>query len=136
MPITSNTSPIIALVKIGRLKLLKDLYGTVLIPPFVKVESVDKGKERGAPDAIEIENAINEGWIKLTKLTRRQNQTVHRLVSEARIGLGEAGALTIAKDKRLCVILDDKEARALAKSWDLEYTSTVMVLYEAFIKNL
>lgn len=136
MPITSNTSPIIALAKIGRLKLLKDLYGTVIISPFVKAESVDRGKELGAPDAFEIEKAINEGWIKMTELTRRQNQAMQRLVSEARIGFGEAGALTLAKEKGLSVILDDKEARALAKSWDLEYTSTVMVLYEAFIKSL
>jgi len=136
MPIASNTSPIIALAKIGRLKLLKNLYGAVLISPFVKVESVDKGKELGAPDALEIEKAINEEWIKVTELTRRQNQTIQRLVSEARIGFGEAGALTLAKDRGIPVILDDREARALAKSWDLEYMSTVMVLYEAFIRNL
>jgi len=136
MPIASNTSPIIALAKIGRLKLLKDLYGMVLISPFVKVESVDKGKELGALDALEIERAINEGWIKVTELTRRQNQITQGLVSELRIGFGEAGALTLAKDKEIPVILDDKEARALAKGWGLEHTSTVMVLYEAFVKNL
>ncbi len=136
MPITSNTSPIIALAKIGRLMLLKDLYSAVVISQFVKVESVDRGKELGAPDALEIERSINEGWIKVVDLTRRQNQTVQRLVSEARIGFGEAGALTIARNKKIPVILDDKEARALAKSWDLGHTSTVMVLFEAFVKNL
>jgi len=136
MPVTSNSSPVIALAKIGRLKLLKDLYGTVLITPFVKVESVDKGKELGASDALEIEKAIDEGWIRVTELARRQNQTMQRLVDEAKIGLGEAGALTRARNKKIPVVLDDKEARALAKSWDLEYTSTVMVLFEAFVKNL
>ena len=136
MPITSNTSPVIALAKIGRLRLLKDLYGTVLITPFVKVESVDKGKELGASDALEIEKAFDDVWVRVTKLTRRQNQVVQRLIGEARIGLGEAEALILARDKKIPVILDDKEARALAKSWGLEHTSTVMVLYEAFIKNL
>ncbi|MEM2896088.1 MAG: hypothetical protein QXG01_00690 [Candidatus Bathyarchaeia archaeon] len=136
MPITSNASPIIALAKIGRLKLLKDLYQTVLISPFVKVESVDKGKELGAPDAREIEKAIDKGWIKVIELTKNQNQIIQRLISEAGIGFGEAGALTLAREKRIPLILDDKEARALAKSWDLECTGTVMVLYEAFIKNL
>jgi len=136
MSITSNTSPIIALAKIGRLKMLKDLYGTVVISRFVKVESVDRGKELGATDALEIEGAIKEGWIKVADLTRRQRQTVQRLVSEARVGLGEAEALTIARDGKIPIILDDKEARAIAKSWDLELMSTVMVLYEAFIKDL
>jgi len=115
---------------------LKDLYGTVFVSPFVKVESVDKGKEIGAPDALEIEKAINEGWVKVTELTRRQNQSMQRLVDETRIGFGEAGALILARDKKVPAILDDKEARALAKSWNLDYTSTLMVLYEASIKNL
>lgn len=136
MSVTSNTSPIIALAKIGRLRLLRTLYGTVLISPFVKVEGVDRGKELGAPDALEIEGAINEGGIKVARLTREQNMRIRGLVTEARIGFGEAGALTLARDKGLMAILDDKEARAIAKSWNLEYTSTIMVLYEAFVKNL
>jgi len=136
MPVTSDTSPVIALAKIGRLRMLKDLYGAVVISPFVKVESVDKGRELGAHDVLEIEKALNEGWIKVAKLTRRQNQTVQRLVSGARVGFGEAEALILARDKKIPAILDDKEARALAKSWGLEYTSTVMVLYEALVRNL
>jgi len=136
MPVTSNTSPIVALAKIGRLELLRDLYGTVFVSPFVKVESVDKGKELGASDALEIERAIDEGWIKVAKLTRKQSVNTRRLVAEARIGLGEAGALMLGMNKRMVVVLDDKEARAIAKSWNLNYTSTLMVLYEAFVKNL
>lgn len=136
MPATSNTSPIIALAKIGRLKLLRDLYGTVLVSPYVKVESVEKGKELGAADALEIEKAIDEGWIKVVELTPKQSKSIQRLVAEARIGLGEAGALVLAKEKKIITIIDDKEARAIAKSWNLNYTSTIMVLYEAFVKRL
>jgi len=136
MPITSNTSPIIALAKVGWLKLLKDLYGTVIISPFVKVEAVDRGKELGASDAIQIERAIDEGWIKVAKTSKIQDKILQALISEVRIGLGEAGALTLAKDKKMLVILDDKEARAIAKSWDLDYIGTVMVLYEALVRNI
>jgi predicted nucleic acid-binding protein len=121
MRVTSNTSPIIALAKIGRLKLLKELYQKVMISPFVKVESVDKGKELGAPDALIIEKAIQEGWVKIVKLTQKQNLRAQKLVRETRIGPGEASALVLAKDKGLITILDDKEARAIAKSWGLKY---------------
>ncbi|MEA2089337.1 MAG: hypothetical protein U9O89_01060 [Thermoproteota archaeon] len=127
---------VVALAKIGRLGLLRDLYDTVFIPPFVKVESVDRGKERGALDALEIEGAIDEGWIKVAKLTREQSAKIESLISETGIGLGEAGALTLARDEEMMVILDDKEARAIAKSWSLEYRGTLMVLYEAFVKKL
>lgn len=58
------------------------------------------------------------------------------MVAEARIGFGEAGALVLAREKRMMAIIDDKEARAIAKSWNLNHTSTVMVLYEAFVKRL
>ncbi len=136
MKVTSNTSPLICLAKIGRLKLLRDLYGTVVISQSVKNESVDKGKELGASDALEIEKAIEDGWIVVTELTESQNETVQKLIGEAGIGLGEAGALTLAKDGTMLIILDDKETRAIAKSWDLEYTGTVMVLYEAFVCKL
>jgi alcohol dehydrogenase len=43
----SNTTPLIGLAKVARLNLLKQLYGTVIMPPFVKEECIDKGK---APD--------------------------------------------------------------------------------------
>ena len=136
MKVTSNTSPLIALAKIRRLPLLQKLYGTIIISPFVKTESVDKGKELGASDALEIEKAIDEGWIVVAELTEKQDKAVQRLIGEMRIGLGEAGALILAKDSKLLVILDDKEARAIAKSWNLEYTGTVMVMYEAYVSGL
>jgi len=136
MPVTSNASPIIVLAKIGRLQLLKSLYGKVLISPFVKVESVDKGKELGALDALEIEKAINEGWIRAVGLTRRQDMRIRKLVNETKIGFGEAATIVLANDEKIMAILDDKEARAIAKSWGIQYSSTVMVLYEAFVKKL
>lgn len=36
----------------------------------------------------------------------------------------------------MLVLLDDKEARAIAKSRNLEYTGTVMVIYEAYVSGL
>jgi hypothetical protein len=136
MPAISNTSPVILLAKIGRLKLIKNLYEGLVITPFVKRETVDKGKELGAIDAREIEGAIKAGWIKVSRLNKRQRQQAQRLVKEAKIGFGEAEALVKAADKELLLIVDDKEARAIAKSWGLEYTGTPLVLYEAFVKGL
>ena len=44
--------------------------------------------------------------------------------------------LVLAKNKKVGVILDDKEARAIAEGWRIQYTGTVMIVYEAFVKNL
>jgi len=52
------------------------------------------------------------------------------------IGLGEAEALVLAKSRKALAVLDDKEARAIVKCWNLEYTSTLTVLFEAFERKL
>ena len=136
MAVTSNTSPLIALAKIRRLQLLKDLYGTVVMPPFVKVECIDNGKEIGAPDAYEIEKAVQEGWIKSATLDRKWKTRVNNLMQRAPIGQGEAEALIIAREKGIPVILDDADARALARALGIEHVGTLMVPYEAVIKGL
>lgn len=38
MPIVSNTSPLIWLSKVGRIKLLKKLFGEVIIPEEVYID--------------------------------------------------------------------------------------------------
>ena len=136
MSVTSNTSPLIAVAKIRRLQLLKDLYGIVVMPPFVKVECIDNGKEIGAPDAYEIEKAVQEGWIKPATLDRRWKTRVNNLMQRAPIGQGEAEALIIAREKGIPVVLDDADARALARALGIEHVGTLMVPYEAVIKGL
>ena len=116
MVVTSNTSPLIALAKIRRLQLLKDLYGTVVMPPFVKVDCIDNGKEIGAPDAYEIEKAVQEGWIKSAALDRKWKTRVNNLMQRAPIGQGEAEALIIAREKGIPVVLDDADARGVARA--------------------
>ncbi len=136
MPVVTNTSPVIVLAKIRRLRLLKELYGTVLMSPSVKMECIDKGHEAGAGDVLEIENGIKEDWIQLVTLTKDKGRGAEGLMDRARIGLGEAEALVLAKGRNALALLDDKEARAIAKGWNLRYAGTLMVLYEAFEKQL
>lgn len=136
MAIISNTSPVIALARVGRLDLLKAVYGTVLIPPAVKVECVDKGREVGARDVHEIERAMREGWLKVAELEAAQRAGARRLTRRARIGAGEAEAIVLANERKMLVILDDAEARAVAKSLGVEHKGTVMVPYEAFARHM
>jgi predicted nucleic acid-binding protein len=57
MRLVFNSTPLIYLAKVGLLPLLKDVPGEKLIPESVKIEVVDKGKERAAKDALTIERA-------------------------------------------------------------------------------
>ncbi len=49
------------------MNLLKKVFGQIFIPEEVKVEVVDRGKDLGERDAYLIEEAINDGWIKVLK---------------------------------------------------------------------
>lgn len=135
MTVSSNTSPLIGLAKAGRLRLLRDLYGTVLIAPSVKEEAVDKGKAIGAADAYEIEKAIQDGWITETPLSKKAAALARRLLQNAQIGPGEAEAIALAAEKKIPVILDDAEARAVAHGLGVERLGTAMVAYEAFARH-
>jgi predicted nucleic acid-binding protein len=67
-PGVSNAGPLIHLAKISLLHLFKTLFQKLIIPLEVKVGAVDLGKEKGSPDAIHIEKAIDEGWIKVEEV--------------------------------------------------------------------
>lgn len=136
MAIVTNTSPLIALAQIGRLRLLKEVYGGVVIPPFVKVECIDKGKVLGAQDAYEIERAVQGGWVAVVPLEHKWKRHLKSLMQRVRIGQGEAEAIIVAKEKRLPVILDDAEARAVAKSLGVGHMGTAMVAYGAFVRGI
>jgi predicted nucleic acid-binding protein len=50
----SDTSPLIWLAKVGKLCLLKNLFGEVIIPQEVYAEAVDEGLKHGFSDALTI----------------------------------------------------------------------------------
>ena len=66
MIVVSNSSPLIALAKIGKLHILKELFGEIIIPKAVWNEVVVKGK--GKPGAEEVEKAE---WIKVREVKDR-----------------------------------------------------------------
>lgn len=58
--VVSNSSPLIHLSQIGRLSLLREFFGELLIPPAVYREVVVEG--RGRPGSREVREA---SWIKV-----------------------------------------------------------------------
>lgn len=131
----SNASPLITLSKIGQLGLAKRLYGRVLIGPATKVEAIDRGQALGAPDVATMTHALAEGWLESVGLSQPQAREVAGLMRSHRIGPGEAEALILARDLNATVLLDDKEARAIANAWNLSLAGTLLVLYEGYARR-
>ena len=129
--IVSNSSPLIGLGRIGRLGLLKDLFGVVLIPEGVKSEVIDRGIENNAPDAYVIKIALSEGWIRI------KETTVLSGLEDFGIDRGEAEAISLAKESDSKeVLIDERHARLAAKALGLTPRGTLYVLFLALKKNI
>ncbi len=119
----SNSTPLIHLAKIGRLKLLREFFGEVLIPEAVYRECVLEGK--GSKDAELIEHA---DWIRVKKI--REETLKKSLMLELDEGESEAVVLAIEMKANL-VLMDDYDGREVARALGLRVTGTIGVLLRA-----
>jgi len=124
--IVSNAGPLIHLARISKLKLLKTLFGEVVIPYAVKEEVVERGKEKGKADAFLIEEGLKEGWIVTV-----EDVDMEEIAERAGIEEAEAIAIMHARRKRCPVLLDDLAARRFAIGLGLEVVGSVGVLIKS-----
>ena len=128
MSVVSNASPLISLARIGKLDLLRQLYGEVFIPEAVWHEVVIEGV--GQPGADEVKAAT---WIKTQLVTN--TPLVHALRQELDAGEAEAIALTLETQAEL-LLMDERVGREVARHLGLRYTGLIGVLVEAKHKGV
>jgi predicted nucleic acid-binding protein len=128
--IVSNSTVLIYLAKIGKINLLKELFGEVLIPTEVFDEVVIRGKEHQHSDAFIVESGVEEGWIHI--------KDIEAIVELEDFGIdpGEAQAISLAKSLEVPVLLDQTHARNAAKAFGLKHRGTIFVLLAALRKKL
>jgi predicted nucleic acid-binding protein len=115
--IVSDTSCLILLDKLDQLDLLSALFGEITITQIVADEF---GKQ--LPKFIKIENPQN---------------LVYQKILESFIDIGEASALSLALEKKDCLlIMDDNKGRREAKQLGLRFTGTLGVLIIAKQKGV
>ncbi|MDI6791595.1 MAG: DUF3368 domain-containing protein [bacterium] len=125
--VVSNTTPLIALALIGRLGLLKELYGEVVIPQGVR-EEVLAGRP-GAAGVIELEQA---SWISTVSLSESR-----RIKYLTDLDQGEAEAIALAEELSAdLLIIDERIGRQYAKRLGLKLTGTLGILIKAKQKGL
>jgi len=128
-PLVANSSPLIWLAKIGRLGLLKAVFGKVLIPRRVYEETASGN----SADSIPISEAVEEDWIKVSEEDYRDEATV--LAGRAGIHLGEAEAIILAHKMDADLIIDEREGSATAEIFGVRPLGTVAVLLLAHAKR-
>jgi len=133
--VVADATVLIALAKMKRLELLRQLYGRVTIAPTVKWEVVDRGKAISARGVEQIEAALSDGWIRVSPLSVEGRKTARRLSRHSRLHEGEVESIALAHARRDRSIVDDKEARAVAEAMRLDYLGTAAVLLDGFLEG-
>ena len=128
MRIVSNASPLVNLARIGKLDLLCELYGKLLIPEAVWREVVVDGA--GQPGADEVEGA---DWIE--RRAAKNKQLVQVLLQELDAGEAEAIALALEAGADL-LLMDEHLGRETAHHLKLSPIGLVSVLIAAKHKGL
>ena len=121
--VVCNSSPLIHLAKVGKLELLKDYFTEISIPEAVYRECVIDGKDR--EDAKRIENAA---WIRVVDIKNIDLKKAFNTVLDE----GESEAIVLAlQESADLILLDDYEARELARTYGLKITGTIGLLIKA-----
>lgn len=127
--VISNSGPLIHLAKANALHVLQSLYHIVLVPDEVKTETVDKGKEKGHPDALQIEEAVQQGWIKTIQV--QLNRDFQKAAKTAGLETAEAAVIQCAYQNHLTALLDDEPARIFARTLGVTIRGALGILIQA-----
>ncbi len=117
--IIANSTPLIALSKIGLFNLLEEYFGEVAIPNEVYEEVVTRGGDLFGAREVSISK-----WIRVIEVDNKlavDSLSVH-------LGKGEAEAIILAKEKNTLLIIDDKDGRTMAANLGVTVTGTIGLL--------
>lgn len=112
-----NSTPVIGLANIGRLDVLRQMYGAITIPQAVFDEIKSPSVQRQV-------NA-NRNWIRVEQISDTSQKQMYR----AKLHAGEVEVMILAQEKKAdLVILDDNAAKKTAKFLGLRVIGTLGIL--------
>jgi hypothetical protein len=114
----ADTSVLISLGRLGLLRILRDLFDEVLVPPEVRREALEARPK--SPEAMAIQAALDEGWLlPFGDAVSAVAQASH---------LGEDAAIRIAGERAAIALLDDRLARRTARGSGVAVLGTLGLL--------
>ena len=120
--IVADSGPIIAFSRIGRMDILRRLFGEVIIPNAVYEELAVAGK--GKPGAAEVRSSL---WIQSREIRYPEG------MSEFPAGLhkGEREAIALAHEIGIPLLIDEKRGRQTAAGMGVFVIGSLAIVAEA-----
>jgi predicted nucleic acid-binding protein len=125
-PLVFNSTPLIYLSKAGLSGIIEILQDEKLTSPLVKIEVVDKGKQKGVPDAVALEKLFENGVFKLCN--PKDRLFLSQLSKTRGLHAADAEVLALAKEYAGLAVIDDEVARKTAKVYKISYVGTPYIL--------
>jgi predicted nucleic acid-binding protein len=117
-PVVANNTPLVALWSLGKLDLLRDLFGQVLIPQAVESEFL-------AFDRVSRQDALTHTpWIEVVAVTEQRRALAYLGLDE---GESEVLALAEERDAQL-ILMDERKGRRYAQRMGFAVTGTLGLL--------
>ena len=130
MIVVSNSSPLITLARIGRLELLKQLFGSIHIADEVRQEVVVRGA--GRPAAATVRGA---DWIEIHPAADPADLAALR--AQHALGAGELATILLARTMRVdLAIIDERTARRLSLAQGVAVMGCVGILERGHSRGL
>jgi predicted nucleic acid-binding protein len=124
--VVSDTSPLNYLVIINAIDVLPALFEAIYVPPSVLAEL----SRKTTPESVRAWSQSPPAWLTILGPSSR-------LASTARLGDGEADALSLAKELGVIeVLIDERRGRKIAEREGLIPLPTLAVLERAAVENL
>jgi predicted nucleic acid-binding protein len=120
-----DATPVIHFAKIEKLRLV-----LAICKAYVTSEVYREVAERGGgrPDAMAVRDAVESGQLKVYDV--RERRVVKMFLRHPEIHMGEAETLAAAKELNGFAIIDEAEARAIAKAYGIRTrTGTLFLLF-------
>ena len=128
MIVVSNTTPILSLYKIGKLGLLRNLFGQVFVPVAVYNEVAILGKGKQGHDIFEMANYI---------CVKEISNSLAVGLLQTQLDYGEAETIVLAGELGAeLIMLDEKKARKVAQANSQQVIGTIGILQASKDKGL
>lgn len=128
-----DATPLIYITKVGLSRIFEKLKDEKLTSAQVKREVVDKGKRKGIPDAIILEEMFQDN---IFNVTEPKDKKFLMVLSETRgLHITDATVLAIARERDGIAIVDDEVARKTARIYGISYVGTPYLLMRAVVEG-